>query len=118
MLENSIEAMNDAIDFITLSDISDISDQETPNTFVSLVKAEECCDSSISSDNLSLAIYRKSRRQLRTNSNLCTEIKFSGDQPLSDKLEGELKNVEKDNESPIISIKRTSARRIVDLDSN
>ena len=34
MLGNSIEAMNDAIDFITLSDISDISDQETPNTSV------------------------------------------------------------------------------------
>ena len=54
------EEINDIIDFISLSDVSDESDQETLNPFI-LAEAEENFDTSTSSDNLTLASYRKQK---------------------------------------------------------
>ena len=81
------EELNDVIDFSALSDVSDESDQETPNPFI-LSEAEESFDTSTSSDNLTLANYRKSKMKRKEKSFLSTERDFSGDQSNSDLSEG------------------------------
>ena len=76
------EEINDIIDFSALSDVSDESYQETPNQFI-LAEAEESFDTSTSSDNQTLASYRKAIAKGK-KSNLSTVRDFSGDQSNSD----------------------------------
>ena len=112
----SDEETNDSNDFSALSDVSDETDQETPNPFI-LAEAEESFDTSTSSDYLTLASYRKSKVKRKEKSNLSSGRDFSGDQPNSDLSEGEQNNQEVDTGSTIISIKRTRVH-IDDSDNN
>ena len=110
------DEINDIIDFSALSDVIDESDKETPIPFI-LAEVEESFDTSTSSDNLTLANYRKSKVKRKEKSNLSTEKDFSGDQSNSDLSEGEQNNPEVDTGSPIISIKHTRVH-IDDSDEN
>ena len=86
------KALNNIIDFSTLSDITDESDQKYPKPFI-IAEAEKSFGIIICSDIKSFASYRKSKVERRKeNSILCTERVFNGDQTNSDIFEGELNN--------------------------
>ena len=86
------KALNNIIDFSTLSDITDESDQKTPKPFIK-AEAEKSFGIFICSDIKSFASYRKSKVERRIeNSILCTERVFSGGQANSDIFEGEPNN--------------------------